>query len=66
MDRAIQFYTTNVEQVFQEVRYVLALHPELLNAPPEQLASFVNLKSAVFEIEMALEALRLDSGEIAA
>ncbi len=62
-----QFYTTNAEpeRVFQEVRHTLALHPELLEAPPEQLAGFMNLKSAIFEIEAALEALVVE-GEVLA
>lgn len=63
-----RFYTTNAdpEQVFQEVRHTLDLHRELLDATPEQVASFVKLKTTIFEVEMALEALRLDSGEVAA
>ncbi len=61
-------YTTNgeLEEVSQEVRHALALHPELLHAPPEQLASVMNLKTAVFEVEAALEALRVEDGELLA
>ncbi len=64
MTRAIRFYTTNTERVFQEVRHTLSLHPELLDAPFEQLASFMNPKPSVFEIEAAIQALRGDDGEV--
>ena len=61
------FYATSTEpeEVLQEVRHALSLHPGLLDAPPEQLASVLNLKPAVFEIEAALEALAVE-GEVAA
>lgn len=62
------FYTTSAEpeEAFQEVRRTLALHPELLGASPEQVTNFLSLKPATFEIEAMLEALRLDSGDVAA
>ena len=62
-----QFYTTNAEpgEVFQAVRHILSLHPEFLDASPEQLASILNLSPAIFEIEVALEALRHE-GEVLA
>jgi hypothetical protein len=62
------FYTTSTEpeQVFQEVRYTLALHPELLDASPEQLAGFIKPMPAVFEIEAMVEALRDGDGELLA
>ena len=63
----MQFYTTNAEseEVIQEVRHTLSLHPELLSASSEQLASFVSLKPAVPEIEAALEALRVEAEVLA-
>ena len=62
-----QFYTssTEPERVFQEVRHVLTLHPELLGTPPEKLVSVMNLKPTTFEVEAALEALVVE-GEVLA
>lgn len=62
-----EFYTTSAdpEEVFQEVRHTLSLHPELLNASPEQLACVLSLKAAVFDIAAALEALSHE-GEVLA
>jgi hypothetical protein len=55
-----QFYKTNAdpEEVFQEFRHPLSLHPELFSSS-EQLVSILNLKPTIFEIEVALEALAI-------
>jgi hypothetical protein len=62
-----QFYTTNTEpvRVFQAVRDTLFLHPDLLDASPDQLASCLGLKPAAFEVEVALEALAVEGTVLA-
>jgi hypothetical protein len=54
--KAVYATNSDPERVFQAVRDPLCLHPE-------QLAGDLDLKPAVFEVEVTLEALRVE-GEV--
>lgn len=65
-----RLYPTDFPGVLMALRELCSHDPEAIACGAEELASrlrpFAGRKPATFEVEVALEALRLDSGEVAA